>query len=90
MILLLNFFRLENFTNGINIHIKPAIANAKIPTASPSTNKIFAGSNFKVSNMNIKYHSGFIPIGAEASALAFDPNSHGKNRVRLSKTIKKQ
>ena len=88
IILLFNSFLFENLMNGINIQIIPANANEKIPTTSPSIINIFAGINFKVSNMNIKYHSGLIPVGAEAKASAFNPSSHGKKIVRLSKTIK--
>jgi len=83
IILLFNSFFFEKFINGIKSHITPARPKANIPKTSPSINNMLAGSSFNVSNINIKYHSGLIPIGAEANASAFKPNSQGKNRINI-------
>ena len=82
LFLLLSGVRLSQ--KGTMNHRKIPIPNAAIPTNSPERNRIFAGSNFNTWNMNIKYHSGLIPTGAEANWSALLPSSQGKNTARIA------
>ncbi len=56
--------------------------NPKMPKSSPSIENIWAGMIFSVVNMNVKYHSGFIPMGVGANGSAFWPISQGKKTHR--------
>src|SRR3989338_8391020 len=60
-------------------------ANIITPSCFPSKDNTMLGINFNVSNINRKYHSGFIPAGAGAKRSAFMPNSFGKNKARITK-----
>ena len=82
LFLLLSGVRLSQ--KGTRNQRKIAIPNPAIPANSPVMNRIFAGNNFNTWNMNTKYHSGFIPAGAEANRSAFSPSSQGKNTAKIA------
>jgi hypothetical protein len=61
------------------------MAKSNIPTNSPGKNKISPGKNLNNWNINRKYHSGFIPTGAEEKGSALIPKSHGKKTARIAR-----
>ena len=59
-----------------------------MPTISPSIPRILLGRYFRVWNMNMKYHSGLMPIGAGANGSAFLPSSAGSRAASAASTAR--
>ena len=57
-----------------------------IATTSPSMPRMWAGRYLRLWNMNMKYHSGLMPAGADRNGSAFFPSSAGKKAASAART----